>query len=338
MVHRKRLAVLLSLVILAAITAVLVWQLWPEEGARNRLILYGNVDIRQVDLAFNGSERIATLLVQEGDSVEKGQLVATLETHKLRAAAAHSRAQRDAQRQVVARLEAGSRPEEIRRAQALWEAAKIDANNAMVDYHRQKTLRQNDATTTQNADNARTRAEAAQANARAAKETFDLAVAGSRQEDIAAAQATLQAYEAQLVVAERNLADANLYAPTAGVIQNRILEPGDMASPQTPAYTLALTSPVWVRAYVPEPDLGKIRLGMTATVSTDSYPGKTYEGWVGFISPTAEFTPKSVETTEVRTALVYQVRIYVKNPDNELRLGMPATVTVALTAGEPRRE
>ena len=135
------------------------------------------------------------------------------------------------------------------------------------------------------------------------------------------------------MITERDLADANLYAPTAGVIQNRILEPGDMASPQTPAYTLALTNPVWVRAYVAEPDLGKIHLGMAAAVATDSYPGKVYEGWVGFISPTAEFTPKSVETTEVRTALVYQVHIYVKNPNNELRLGMPATVTIPLTAG-----
>jgi len=333
MSRRKRLGILLSLVILAATTAVLIWQLWPQEGASNRLILYGNVDIRQVDLAFNGSERIATLLVQEGDPVGKGQLLATLETHKLKAAVAHSRAQRDAQRQVVARLEAGSRPQEIRKAQAQWEAAKIDANNAAIDYHRLETLRQHDATTPQDVDNARTRAEAAQANARAAKETFDLAVAGSRKEDIAAAQATLEAYEAQLVIAERDLVDANLYAPTAGVIQNRILEPGDMASPQTPAYTLALINPVWVRAYVPEPDLGKVHLGMAAAVSTDSYPGKIYEGRVGFISPTAEFTPKSVETTEVRTALVYQIRIYVKNPDNELRLGMPATVTIPLTAG-----
>jgi HlyD family secretion protein len=103
-----------------------------------------------------------------------------------------------------------------------------------------------------------------------------------------------------------------------------------MAFPETPVYTLALTNPVWVRAYVSEPDLGKIKLGMSAEVSTDSYPGKVYKGWVGFISPTAEFTPKSVETTEERTKLVYQVRIYVCNSQNELRLGMPATVVIPL--------
>ena len=113
-------------------------------------------------------------------------------------------------------------------------------------------------------------------------------------------------------------------------IRDRILEPGDMVTPQTPVLTLALTNPVWVRTYVPETRLGQLSLGMPAEVSTDSYPGKTYQGWVGFISPTAEFTPKNVETPELRTRLVYQARVYVSNPQNELRLGMPATVTIQL--------
>jgi HlyD family secretion protein len=103
-----------------------------------------------------------------------------------------------------------------------------------------------------------------------------------------------------------------------------------MASPQRPVYTLALTDPLWVRAYVQEKDLGKVKSGMRAEVATDSYPGKRYQGWIGYISPSAEFTPKSVETTEVRSNLVYQVRVFVCNPQNELRLGMPATVTMPL--------
>ncbi len=106
-----------------------------------------------------------------------------------------------------------------------------------------------------------------------------------------------------------------------------------MASPQRPVYTLALTDPIWVRAYVQGPDLGKLKPGMAAEASTDSYPGKHYRAWIGYISPTAEFTPKSVETTEVRSNLVYQVRIFVCNPQDELRLGMPATVTIPL--GQP---
>ena len=108
-----------------------------------------------------------------------------------------------------------------------------------------------------------------------------------------------------------------------------------MASPQTPVLTLALTNPVWVRAYVPESDLGKVSLGMHAEVATDSFPGKRYRGWIGFISPTAEFTPKSVETPELRTRLVYRMRVYVCDPQDELRLGMPATVTIPLQQPRP---
>lgn len=140
----------------------------------------------------------------------------------------------------------------------------------------------------------------------------------------------LKANQAALEVARKVLADASLYAPDNGIIQERILEPGDMASPQRPAYTLALTDPIWVRAYVQEADLGKLKPGMRAEVSTDSYPGKHYRAWVGYISPTAEFTPKAVETTEVRSSLVYQVRVFVCNTQNEMRLGMPATVTIPL--------
>ena len=149
-------------------------------------------------------------------------------------------------------------------------------------------------------------------------------------QDIAAAKATLKANEAELELVKRDLANAKLYAPTNGVIQDRLLEPGDMASPQKPVFTLALDDPLWVRAYVAETDLGKIRQGMKAEVTTDSFPDKRYEGWIGFISPTAEFTPKTVETAEVRTKLVYQVRVFVHNPQGELRLGMPAVVTIPL--------
>lgn len=137
-----------------------------------------------------------------------------------------------------------------------------------------------------------------------------------------------------LILLFRGLGKISLYAPADGVIQDRIREPGDMASPQLSLYTLALTDPIWVRAYVPGQDLGKIYSGMRAEVSTDSYPGKRYRAWLGYISPSAEFTPKSVETSEVRSNLVYQVRVFVCNPQNELRLGMPATVSIALDQAE----
>ncbi len=301
-----------------------------KTASSSHLVLFGNVDIRQVQLAFNDSERITALLVQEGERVRPGQLLATLDTRRFAASVADYEAKAAAQRQVVARLEAGNRPQEIRKAKADMEAARADLENAKLNYGRVTNLVAQTVETQQRSDDARAALDVARARLAAAKETCDLMVLGPRQEDIAAAKATLQADEAELLLAQQSLADARLYAPTNGVVENRILEPGDMASPQKPVFTLALDDPVWVRAYVAETDLGRIHLGMNATVTTDSFPGKSYAGWIGFISPTAEFTPKTVETAEVRTRLVYQARIFVHNPQDELRLGMPAVVTIAL--------
>lgn len=266
------------------------------------------------------------MLVREGDIVHKGQLLATLDRELLSASVAQAEAQVAAQEAVVGRMESGSRPEEIRRARAELEAAQADAREAQRAYVRMRDVESKKLASPQQLDEARGRAETAAAKVKVAQEALALTVAGPREEDVANARATLRALQAQLDIARQRLADAELHAPSDGIIQNRILEPGDIASPDRPAYTLALTDPMWVRTYVSEPDLGKLRPGMPATVTTDTFPGKDYQGWVGYISPTAEFTPKAVETEELRTSLVYQVRIYVCNPRNELRLGMPATV------------
>ncbi len=319
---------LLAVIVISG--AVWWWNARNQETSGADLVLHGNVDIRQVELAFHDSERIAAMLVQEGEPIKRGELLATLDTQRLEYGVANAEAQVAMQRQVLAKLEAGSRPEEIRKARADVAAAQATANNAERVARRQRDLLAKRLVSQQQADDAQAAAEAAQAQLKASEETLRLAVIGPRAEDIAAARATLQAYEAQLALARRQLHDAKLYAPADGIIQERILEPGDMASPQTPVYTIALTNPMWVRAYVDEPDLGRLRPGMKALISTDSFPGKNYRGWIGFISPTAEFTPKSVETRDVRTALVYQVRVYVCNPQGELRLGMPAKVTIPL--------
>jgi len=180
-------------------------------------------------------------------------------------------------------------------------------------------------------DDARAQAEVDQAQLKVKEKALDLALEGPRKEDIAAAKKKLESFKASLSLLKIRLADMTLTAPAAGVIQNRILEPGDMANANRPVFTLALIDPKWVRAYVPEPDLGVIRLGMKAGILSDSFPDRTFDGWVGFISPVAEFTPKTVETTDLRTKLVYEVRVYVHDPNDLLRLGMPVTVTVDKT-------
>jgi HlyD family secretion protein len=322
----------ISIVLLLVVGALGIW-LWHDHGERatgGDLHLYGNVDTREVELAFNDSERVASMLVQEGDRVHKGQLLAQLETTGFQAVADRSAAQVEAQQAIVDRLLAGTRPEDIRKARADMAAAEAQAEDARRTYQRLHKLSMQDLASKEQTDNAETAAKAARERVKAATEMLNLAIQGPRQEDITAAKAELKADQAQLALAKYNLANASLYAPADGVIRNRILEPGDMASPLRPAYTLAITDPLWVRAYVPEKSLGKLRSGMRAEVETDSFPGKRYRGWVGFISPTAEFTPQSVQTEELRTQLVYQVRVFVCNPQGELRLGMPATVYIPL--------
>jgi HlyD family secretion protein len=328
----KRAIGLLALATIVTLVGAGVWR-WnasTDGTAAQPLVLYGNVDIRQVNLAFNGSEHVVSMLAQEGQAVSKDQLLATLHADRLTLAVSRARAQFEAQQSIVAALQAGTRPEEISKARADVAAAAAEAKNADLNAQRIKDLAAKKLASTEQADNAIAAQAFARAKLNAAQATLTLAIAGPRNEDIQAAKSTLMALHAELDLTQQALEDANLYAPADGVIQNRILEVGDMASPQTPVYTLALMNPVWVRAYVAEPDVGKLRPGMLATIATDSFPEKRYEGWIGYISPTAQFTPKSVETARARTDLVYEVRVFACNQLHELRLGMPATVSVAL--------
>jgi len=332
---KKKPLILIPLILLLG-GGIYWWQSHQtDDRASDKLVIYGNVDIREVDLTFNNSEHINRLLVQEGDRVHKGQLLATLDKERSQAAYAAAEAKVSAQKATVARLETGSRPEEIRQARADVAAAKAKLHDAELTHKRNRDLYKEKAVSKQALDDSRAGLDTTRADLKVADEALALAVEGPRIEDIDEARAMLKADKAQLALAAEVLKDTELYAPSDGIIRNRILEPGDMASPQTPVFTLALSNPVWVRTYAPETVLGKLALGMHADVSTDSHPGKTYTGWIGFISPTAEFTPKNVETPELRTRLVYQVRAYVCNPENELRLGMPATVTIPLDQTKP---
>ena len=229
---------------------------------------------------------------------------------------------------TLARMLAGSRPEEIAQAKATMDALKAQADNDGRVYRRLESLSRKSAASLQDRDNARAAFRTARDQYQAARQAYLLAVKGPRAEDIAAARAAWREAAAAVALARRNLDETKLHAPADGVIEDRILEPGDMASPATPVFTIALPSPLWVRAYVPEAELGRLRPGMTASVSTDSFPGTRYRGWIGYISPTAEFTPRTIESPELRTALVYRIRVYVCDPRGQLRLGMPATVRI----------
>lgn len=324
----QRVAGIVFIVLLIAGASGGIWYWNHREQTAGELTLYGNVDLRQADLAFNNNERIARVLVQEGDRVHPGQLLAELETARLKPQVDEAAANVAAQRQALDRLEHGNRPEEIAQARATLASAQADAANSRTQYDRLLTTSQTavGAVSKQDLDNAKAALDVANAKLMVAQKALDLEVAGPRVEDIAQARAQLAANEAHAAMLKQQLIDAQLLAPSEGVIRSRLMEPGEMASPQKPVFSLAITSPKWVRAYVSEPDLGKIHPGDKMRITVDSFPNRGYEGFIGFISPVAEFTPKSVQTEELRTSLVYEVRVFVVDPNDDLRLGMPATV------------
>ena len=331
------------IVLTAAAIAVAVglgWWAFHRHGPRSEIVLYGNIDLRQVELPFNDTDRVAEVLVQEGDHVRRGQVLARLDTGRLTPQLAQAEATAAAQQQALARLRNGSRPEEIAQARANLASAAAEATVAAARHQRLVVLSGSSsgrALSRQDLDDAKAAADADAARAAAARAALALSIAGPRREDIAQAGAQLQAQQAQVAVLRRQLTDADLVAPLDAVVRSRIVEPGEMATPQKPAFELAITDPKWVRAYVSETDLGHVKPGMKATVSVDAFKGRPFDGWVGFISHVAEFTPKSVQTEELRSSLVYEIRVFVKDPGDVLRLGMPATVRLPLAAEGARR-
>jgi HlyD family secretion protein len=330
----KPLIKIIILVVLVSAVIVGVWWFLQTEGNQfvSELKIYGNIDIRKVDLAFNEQERIVQVLVEEGDRVTAGQVLARLQTNRLEAQIREIEAKIAAQQEVVKRLEAGTRRQVIEQARAEVVAAQARLKNTRQSFERIKKTSRAGATSREALDNARALLDVDQAQLNVKEKALNLALEGPRKEDIAVAKNNLETIKASLSLLNIRLAEMTLISPATGVIQNRILEPGEMASPNRPVVVLALTDPKWVRAYIPEPYLGRINLGMKAKILSDSFPNQKFEGWIGFISSVAEFTPKTVETEDLRTKLVYEAKIFVYDSKDLLRLGMPVTVIVDLTS------
>ena len=322
---------LVALLVVAIIAGGAVWYFTRPKADADQFTLYGNVDIRQVSLAFEGSDRVAEMRVQEGDPVKAGQVLALLDTRVLALQAAQSEAQIGVQEQALLKLHNGARPEEIAQARAQVASAQADADLANQQLKRLQGIAASTGgkgVSQQDMDSAVSKVRNTQAQLENRRKALQLEQVGPRKEDIGQAEAQLNVSRAELALLKHHIAQAELKAPQDAVVRARLLEPGDMASPQRPAYTLALTDPKWVRVYVTEPQLGLLKPGQAARVTTDSHPDQPMEGQVGYISSVAEFTPKNVETKDLRTSLVYEVRVLVKDPQNRLRLGMPATVQI----------
>ena len=329
MAARKKGLLLLAAACLLDAAAYL-YSIFGQQGNQEELVLQGNVDVREVSLAFRQSDRILEMLAEEGDRVQKGQVLARLDTQELQLQLQRLNAEIAAQQSTVDKLHNGTRPEEIRQAEGNLRQAQAAAEHAAGVYQRKQDIYTSIAgISQQELDNAYHDMEAKQAAMSAAEAVLQEAKAGPRQEDIAGAEAGLQALRDEQLRYIYLLSQYELQAPDDGVIRSRLMEAGDMASPSKPVFKLSLPGKKWVRAYVPETELGRVYEGQQALVYIDSQPGKAINGQVGYISGTAEFTPKNVQTEELRTSLVYEVRVYVEDTDNVLRLGMPATVRIA---------
>lgn len=320
---------LVALVVIAAAASGWYWWNHRAAGEASELSLQGNVDIRQIALAFDGSGRIAELRVEEGDSVKAGQVVAVLDTSTLELQARQAKAQVEAMRQALLKLRNGARPEEIAQARAQLASAEASATLAEQSLDRTIRLQTSGTSSVQALDQARAQAEAARASVAQSRAALQLTEAGARAEDIASAEAQLAGAEASLALLRHQIDRGQLKAPVDAVVRSRLREPGDMITSATAVFALALTEPKWVRVYVTEPDLGRIGPGMAAQILTDSAPGLPIAGTVGYISSVAEFTPKPVQTEELRTSLVYEVRVVVQDGSDALRLGQPVTVRIS---------
>lgn len=282
---------ILILVIFILIICGIYFYTHRKKEDPNTLTLFGNIEIRQVDLSFRVEGKIAKMLVEEGDYVKKGQLLGYLEDTNYK-----STYQKDL---------------------ADVQMNKSLSANASEKYQRHITLCADGTTSKQECD-----------------ELFN---------NKNTTKASLDASIAAVKGAKKNLADTRVYAPDNGIIMTRIQEPGAVVEPSQPIYTMAKTEPVWVRAYIPEPNLANVKYGMKAKVLTDTINPKTgkpreYTGWVGYISPVAEFTPKTVQTEDLRTDLVYRIRVYVYDVDEYLRQGMPVTTKIDLLSKEVREK
>lgn len=327
---KKKVLFVLAFLLVAA-GAAWWWFRAGDNDAADRIVLYGNIDIRDARLAFTEQERLADVRVEEGDRIEPGQVLATLQTNRLHMQWREAQAHEQVRTAVLRRLENGTRTQALEQARANVSAAEARRDNARDELDRLRTTARTGATSARELDAAEARLTIEQALLAVRTNDLSLAVEGPRDESLAEARAALEAARARRRLLEIRLADAVLKAPAAGTVISRVLEPGELATPARPVLVIALRDPKWVRVYLAEPDLGRVPRGMEARVVSDAYPDRTYPGWVGFISPVAEFTPKTVQTTELRTKLVYETRIHVDDPDDELRLGMPVTVTLPAT-------
>jgi HlyD family secretion protein len=381
------------IVILAAAGAAVYAFRSSAKGPDNRILISGNIELTEVNIAFKTAGRLIERNVDEGDRVTKGQVIGRLDRDQLLAQRSRESAALElAQAQLaqaatslewskatvaadqeqrkadltssearLAELRNGARPQEKEQARAAVEAAQSEWDRARKDWERSQTLYKNDDISAAQFDQYRNRWESADATLKQAKERQSLVLAGARAEEIEAAvgqvqraraalkgadantldtkrreqeivarRADIERTKANLALIDSQLGDTVATSPVDGVVLVKAADVGEVVAPGTSIVTVGDIDHPWLRAYVNEEDLGRVKLGSRAKVTTDSYPGKVYPGRVTFISSQAEFTPKQIQTKQERVKLVYRIKIEVENPNHELKSNMPADAEIVL--------
>ena len=324
--------ILLAAAVAAGIYFYPRWNTKPEPA--NEITLSGNIEAHESLLSFKVQGRIIDLPVEEGQQVKQDDLLARLEDSDFKQKVRIEEANVAVRQSNLALTLAGTRAQEIKALQQSVIDAQADFSLKKIDNDRAQQLFNKDEISAQDRDHASTALQRSEAALKTAQQRLDEAQEGSRKEEIAIANANLDQAKTNLGLSRINAGYTTLRSPSAGIITVRQAELGEVIAPGSPVVSVADLDHIWLRSYIPETDLGRVSWDQDATITTDSYPGKQYHGRVSFIAPSAEFTPKSVQTYKERVTLVYRVKIDVQNSNHELKPGMPADAHIQLASSQ----
>ena len=326
---RKELKVLIPLII-CVIVGITYYVFMQKTTDLKKLMVSGNIEVTTVNAGFKLAGRVAERLVEEGGRVQQGDLLATLDTVDLQLNVANAAAKVGAAQAALNQLKNGSRIQDVNAAQAALRSARADEGNAKTNYQRIAQLFYQQAVSAQTRDQSETAYAMAKAKADQLEQQLGLVQEGPRQEEIDVGMAQLDQSKQALLLAQAQLSYGQLFSPVTGLVLSKNVEAGEYVSAGTPIVTIGKLDQVWLKAYIPENELGRVKIGQPVTITTDTFPGKIYKGILSFISSEAEFTPKNIQTTEERVKLVYRIKVTIDNPDLELKPGMPADAVIAL--------
>lgn len=328
--------VVVPMIVLVVLAAAIFWAVRQKESEQNGQVIRvsGNIEITDVAVSFKIAGRVAERLVSEGYEVKAGQVIARLDDTDLRQEVNLQRAEVAAAEATLNELERGSRPEEIRQGEAVFASAKAEEERWAKEYKRMKELQEEEVVSANDLEAVRMSFHTAQSKVHEAEQSLILLRKGPRLEKIEEARARWKRAQEALALAETKLGYATLASPMDGLVLSENIEAGEYVLAGTPIVTIGRMNPVWLRAYIDETDLGRVRVGQEARVRTDSYPNKSYRGRISFIASDSEFTPKNVQTEKERVKLVYRIKIDISNPEMQLKPGMPADAEIVLSGTE----